>query len=606
MSSVSIIHASRDEALGAKIAAALESAGHAAMRISADPNVGDLEAAPLDDGAAIVVWTAAAAKLARLREQAMDAMARGALIPVAVGRVRPPGGFEKLPPVDLSGWTGATDDPRWRFVLEEVSLAQQRTLLRDGEVWARPENENENTAGNGAAWNDLDEDGEDAPDTDDLPGVLRATRRRRGFTARQVALGASGGLVLMTAAAALLVPVLLPAPKPLAPGAELRDPPAIGAPVAATPSETPDPSLTEPSHLAALRPAVPPQADAAPAVIPAAPEAGDTTDSLAMADGVDEAAATPETPIENVEADAAPTPAELDMADDNGPDSDAMENLIAAVTAEAASTPAPTPVAPPFNTATEEAVERTYLGNYFKECVECPDMAAIPAGSFRMGAAQEESSDEGPLREVAIAKPFAIGTREVTYAQWDACVTEGGCAHKPSDHGWGRGKRPVVSVSYDDAVAYANWLSLKTGHRYRLPTEAEWEYAARAGSQSPFAFGDDISVRQANFNGKYPYRGVEETFRGRTTPAASFPPNAFGLFDMHGNAWEWTADCWNANHIGAPADGSALATGDCAKRVLKGGAWNTGAWRLRSGHRIGKPSWSREFDNGFRVVRELG
>ena len=113
-------------------------------------------------------------------------------------------------------------------------------------------------------------------------------------------------------------------------------------------------------------------------------------------------------------------------------------------------------------------------------------------------------------------------------------------------------------------------------------------------------------MRQANFNGKYPYRGVEETFRGRTTPAASFPPNAFGLFDMHGNAWEWTADCWNANHIGAPADGSALATGDCAKRVLKGGAWNTGAWRLRSGHRIGKPSWSREFDNGFRVVRELG
>jgi formylglycine-generating enzyme required for sulfatase activity len=643
MSSVSIIHASRDEALGAKIAAALESAGHAAMRISADPDVGDLETSTVDDGAAIVVWTAAAAKLARLRDQAMEAMARGALIPVAVGGVRPPGGFENLPPVDLSGWTGAVDDPRWRFVLEEVNLAHQRTLLRDGEVWAEPQNENatENAGADPeqrqpeqtqsgeqealqsdapradaprppAAYIDLDADDEDEIDADGLtPFLARQQRRRRRFNARQVALGASGGLVVMTAAAALLVPVLLPAPKPPAASVELREAaPSRPAPTTDAEAAVSDPSPTTPTNLAALRPDIAPIDETAePVVIPMAPKAAP-----------DAAASAPQTKAEetvtaDAAADAAPAAEEAGLAEpgageDIGADSDAMENLIAAVNAETkAETVAEAEskaAAPSFNPATEEAVERTYLGNYFKECVECPDMAALPAGSFRMGAAHPESSEEGPVREVVISRRFAIGTREVTYAQWDACVAEGGCAAAPSDHGWGRGKQPVVSVSYEDAVAYANWLSLKTGQPYRLPTEAEWEYAARAGADGPFSFGDHISVRQANFNGKFPYSGPEETFRGRTTPAASFPPNAFGLFDMHGNAWEWTEDCWNASHAGAPADDTARETGDCTQRVLKGGAWNTGGWRLRAGHRTGKPKWSREFDNGFRVARDLG
>ena len=568
MPSISILHAPRDEAMGAKIAAALESAGHSPVRGSG----------AIDDDAAIVVWTEAAATLARLHEQAAAAMARGALIPVAVGGAAPPDGFEDLPPVDLSGWTGAPDDPRWRFVLEEIQLTEQRLNLRDGVVWASAEatRDDEPTSSADAsaeerrAWRSF---GDAAPAA---PAAITAKKSRRGFSARQVAFGAAGGLVAMTIATALLAPIVLPAPS--APARQ-----EIAAPASET-EAVPDPSPQRPESLASLSVAgdVPFAED-----MNAAPD--DPVAEIAAAD----AAALDLAPIE--------LPAGQPGAGE--PDSDAMQNLIAAVSADAADIPDPGDPLP------LDVIDKAYLGNYFKECVECPDMAAVPAGAFRMGAAKGESTRqtaETPQREVTIAKRFALGSREVTYAQWDACVADGGCKFAPSDHGWGRGQQPVTGVSYEDALSYVAWLSKKTGQPYRLPTEAEWEYAARAGSDKAFAFGDGVSVKQANFNGQFPYRGAKETFRGRTTPAASFAPNAFGLFDMHGNVWEWTADCWKASHAGAPADGSAVTGGDCGRRVLKGGAWNTGGWRLRAAHRIAKPKSAREFDNGFRVARDLG
>lgn len=613
MSPISVIHAPRDEALGEKIAAALVNAGHAATRVISDPDQGDLDASAREDGAAIVVWTEAAAKLARLRDQAMAAMARGALIPVAVGGARPPGGFENLPPVDLSGWTGAADDPRWRFVLEEVHLATRRNLLRNGEVWSAPQNDE--TPGSSPA-----ERRQPAAPPVSEPARKRGFSFARRFSAREVAIGASAGLVLMTAATALLAPIVLPA----AFDAPLSQPPLAGAsltpsaPSDLTPSDrapaTPSPALTadaesdDPSPgtlvtLATLR--APDLVDVPGAEHrEAMPEEHNRLMEISDADdiiyrtGGDPAFMVMESTDDTSGAEAMGE----DMA---GADSDAMENLIAAVSAEAGEM---TPSLDAIESLPATVAENAYLGNYFKECVECPDMAALPAGSFRMGARAGETTRgeaERPALDVSISRRFAIGTREVTYAQWDACVADGGCAHAPGDHGWGRGKQPVVSVSYEDAVAYTVWLSEKTGQSYRLPTEAEWEYAARGGASGAFAFGDDVTTRQANFNGEFPYRGAPQAFRRRTTPAASFPPNAFGLFDMHGNAWEWTADCWNASHAGAPADGSARTSGDCSRRVLKGGAWNTGAWRLRAAHRIAKPQSAREFDNGFRVARDL-
>ena len=595
MPSVSIIHAPRDEALGEQIAAALASAGHVTTRISSDPAIGDLGEVGLDDSTAIVVWTKAAAKLLRLREQALEAMTRGALIPVAVGGARPPGGFENLPAVDLSGWTGAPDDPRWRFVLEEIQLAQSRTLLQDGAVWAEPQNDAAPTPVAQEPYTD---------EVDELPPFLARPKPPLRFSARQVAIGATVGLVAMTVVTALLAPVLLPAPQVSRPPIAKRDPaPASNS---ATPQSTaaiPDPSPSRAENLGVLTlgpapgdatasgedaPLIVSQKDAAPAIV----EQGDDVEPSAL-----EAATGDTNAIDTVPADA--------ISADVGADSEAMHNLVAAVIAdEGTETIAAASVDP----LPDEVAEKTYLGNYFKECIECPDMAALPAGTFRMGAGAGETErgrTEGPAHPVTIAQRFAIGTREVTYAQWDACVADGGCKRTPSDHGWGRGARPAVSVSYLDAQEYIAWLSAKTGRAYRLPSEAEWEYAARGGSDQPFGFSGKLSPKRANYNGNYPYRGPKGAFRAKTTEAASFAPNAFGLFDMHGNAWEWTQDCWAATHQGAPADGSPNASGDCSKRVLKGGAWNTGGWRLRAAHRIGKPQTTREFDNGFRVARDL-
>ncbi|HXI87708.1 MAG TPA: formylglycine-generating enzyme family protein, partial [Parvularculaceae bacterium] len=215
------------------------------------------------------------------------------------------------------------------------------------------------------------------------------------------------------------------------------------------------------------------------------------------------------------------------------------------------------------------------------------------------------ADDEGPVRQVEIAKPFALAVYETTYDEWDACVADGGCSKTAgADPGWGRGKRPVVNVSWKDAQDYAAWLAKKTGKSYRLPTEEEWEYAARAGATTPFSFGTVVHTDQANFDGTHPYGGDPGENRQQTLPAGSFAKNAFGLYDMAGNVWEWTEDCWSDDHAAAPANGAAVG-GDCGRRVLKGGAWNTGGWRLRAGHRISKNEGAREFDNGFRVARSL-
>ncbi|MGF1545414.1 MAG: formylglycine-generating enzyme family protein, partial [Parvularculaceae bacterium] len=243
-----------------------------------------------------------------------------------------------------------------------------------------------------------------------------------------------------------------------------------------------------------------------------------------------------------------------------------------------------------------------------RDCPSCPPLTLAPPGSFAFGSPPGEAvrdANEGPQKTVTFAAPFAIGVREVTFEEWGACVADGGCGgYAPPEPGWGRGARPVINVSHADALDYVRWLSAKTGEAYRLPSEAEWEYAARAGSAGPFAFGRGVSTDQANYNGAYPYAGEKGDYRKRTTPAGSFPANAFGLHDVHGNVREWTADCWTGDHGNAPADGRPSPAGDCGRRVAKGGAWNVGAWRLRSAYRRALPATTRDFATGFRVARD--
>ena len=230
-------------------------------------------------------------------------------------------------------------------------------------------------------------------------------------------------------------------------------------------------------------------------------------------------------------------------------------------------------------------------GDIFRDCKSCPQMAVVPAGDYRMGSPSSEQGrrdDESPRHRVTISKPFAVGKYEVTFSQWDACVAEGGCSHRPSDNSWGRNERPVINVNWKDAKAYVKWLSGRTGHQYRLLSESEWEYVARAGTTGPFHFGRTISTDQANYNGGYVYgSGREGVNREKTVSVGRFPSNGYGLHDVHGNVWEWVEDCWHTSYADAPKDGRAWTTGgDCTLRVLRGGSWINEPRLLRAAYRF--------------------
>jgi formylglycine-generating enzyme required for sulfatase activity len=253
-------------------------------------------------------------------------------------------------------------------------------------------------------------------------------------------------------------------------------------------------------------------------------------------------------------------------------------------------------------------------GRVFRDCPTCPEMVAVPAGEFMMGSPESEKGrgkDEGPQRKVAILQPFAVGKFEVTFAQWDACTAEGACTHKPGDETWGRGKRPVINVSWDDARQFVAWLTKKTGKPYRLLTEAEWEYAARGQTKipetnAPFSTGATINYKQANYDANFTYnKGPQGIYRQKTLDVGSLPRNAFGLHDMHGNVWEWVEDCYKDSYAGAPTDGSAVTSANCNLRILRGGAWNYYPRLLRSAYRYATAPGIRTENAGFRVARAL-
>ena len=230
---------------------------------------------------------------------------------------------------------------------------------------------------------------------------------------------------------------------------------------------------------------------------------------------------------------------------------------------------------------------------------EGPAMVVVPAGHFRMGCLSNDDDcydDEKPVREVAIPAPFALSVHEVTFADYDRFTYP----NKVEDEGWGRDRRPVVYVRWNHAREYVEWLSARTGAEYRLPSEAEWEYAARAGTATKYHWGNELGVNRANCD----VCGSEWDNR-QTAPVGSFAPNAFGLHDMHGNVWEWVEDCWNDTYADAPTDGSAWVAGDCIDRVLRGGSWGNSPRNLRAAIRAGVPSGSRFPIAGFRVARTL-
>ena len=242
-------------------------------------------------------------------------------------------------------------------------------------------------------------------------------------------------------------------------------------------------------------------------------------------------------------------------------------------------------------------------GAILRDCDECPEMVVVPAGTFRMGDLSGGGDvDEGPVRTVELPRHFALARYETTFAEWDACVAAGACRAGVSDIGLGRDRRPVILVTWRDAKDYADWLAHVAGKAYRLPSEAEWEYAARAGSGTRFPWGDEVGRGHANCEEcGVPWEDP------RTAPVGSFPANPFGIHDMVGNVYEWVADCGRDSYEGAPSDGSAQGPvdGSCMWRMMRGGSWCSLPRASRPANRVRVPDVFHDVHVGFRVARSL-
>ena len=322
-------------------------------------------------------------------------------------------------------------------------------------------------------------------------------------------------------------------------------------------------------------------------------------------------------------ASAVSPPSQLDASDDRPSIDPASEpEEVSEPVAEAdpinASTRSAALALPDEQSATASAKPAPSGVETFRDCELCPLMVKVPSAQFTMGSPSTEPGHQGneePQRLVNVVKPFAIGQFEITFDNWNACVKDGSCHEKLKDEGWGRGTRPAIHVSWEDITNdYLPWLSKKAGHVYRLPSEAEWEYAARAQGPTSFSFGNngdeicafgngaDQTAKEQNGAGSV--AGCSDGF-SYTAPVGSFRPNQFGLFDMHGNVWEWVEDCWNENYTTAPGNSAAWTAGDCESRVVRGGSWNSDVNKLRSAARGWNNPGGRNRSIGFRVARDL-
>lgn len=517
-------------------------------------------AAALEDARCVIVlWSRAAAASRRVRAEAEAGLNRGVLVPVLIEAVQPPPGFRRIDAAGLVGWDGDPAHPDFGQLVEAVS-----------ELLERP-------APGKAAPDGIREDESREPEQSESDG---AARRRLWIAAATLLLAVAG--IWGGYQYALHV-------------AELR-----------TRKELRQVALEQERRKAAREARRKAEAETRRAEEEAKRKAEEDARRRAEEEARRRAAEAQQERVQEAqrllaELGHAPGPAD-------GKEGPATKRAIMHFKRSTGLSGGPVidevlliVLRDAVQARTRQTAGRPAPAKPFRDCPACPEMVVVPVGRFVMGSPDTENDrddDEGPQHRVTIARPFAVGKYEVTFDEWDTCVAGGGCGgYRPPDHGWGRGRQPVINVSWEDATAYVAWLREKTGKPYRLLSEAEWEYAARAGSTTRYWWGDDIGWDNANC------RGCSSPWDGKqTAPAGSFRPNGFGLYDTAGNVWEWVEDCWREHYEEAPTDGRAWTARNCNRRVHRGGSWGNVPGGLRSALRGWSYMNQRNGHIGFRIA----
>lgn len=515
--------------------------------------------------AVVVLWSSRSVKSKWVRAEATLGDRKSALIPVMIEPCDRPIMFELIQTADLTGWSGDASDPQWQAFVADVREHVDRKRATAPVQPAAPAPAAKVDVAAAAATDTIEaafwmsiQDGDD-------PAEFEAYLER--YPQGHFAMLARKRLATLTAARAV-APVLPPPPEPALPKVEPPKVEPLRAPVQpAQPAPRVDPFQQKQAAMgsAAVRmkhksgSPIPLILGGAAVVVVAIaafafwPKGGDAATETASAGAPMASAREPAAPVLEAKAAAAPVEAP----------------------AEPRAEPPPAP-----------KVEKV-----FRDCDVCPQMMRLDGGAFMMGSPATEANHrawEGPQREVKIS-PIAVGLREVTFAEWDACVADGGCnRYAPPDKTWGRGARPVLMVSWNDAQTFLKWLSGKTGKAYRLPTEAEWEFAARGGTTTAYWWGEKY------VSGHVPH--------GKTDETGVNEPNGFGLYDVTGNVAEWVQDCYVNTFAGAPTDGSAVDKPGCSQRVIRGGGWRADADGFRIANRSRLAPSTRDTAIGFRVV----
>lgn len=503
-------------------------------------------------GAVVVLWSKRSSNSKWVRAEATVGERSSTLVPALIEDCERPIRFELVQTADLRHWHGDRADANWRAFIQDIRTAISKKAPKTAA--AAPAMTSMDVSIEQTFWNSI----KDGQERSDFEAYLAR------YPAGHFAALAKNRLTALNRPAA-------PAPPKPAPPQPRPQPAQLQRAAAAQPTRAPAPEKRSGRGGLVIGGGVAVLAIAGAAAFMLMRGGEPAAEAVAAAEPATIAEAAPE-PLEPESAPASDMLGEADITEET------LEPNLAAVPAMVEPAPVAGPAPPPAPSGT------------YRDCDVCPQMTRLTGGTYLRGSPESEpnrNAYEGPQREVTVPA-FAIGTYEVTRDEWNACAGDGACQSKGYSEG---GTLPALGVSFREGEQFAAWLSKKTGKKYRLPTEAEWEYAARGGTQFAYWWGERYETGRAA--------------TGAPAPVGSHAANGFGLHDVTGNAREWTADCYVNNYVNAPDDGGAVTAGDCGKRVVRGGAWTNPPSDLRVANRSRIDAGVRAQYMGLRVAADL-